>query len=110
MVDRTKLVTAAQYYAKDGNEGLVEIGGERDKAPRARKAGPEPKLGSIPPWSKQSMETNADEVKKTPELIQQGKEEAEMFVGNNTRERNGKARIETMLQEYLQKLDKVIMD
>ena len=28
MVDRARLVTAAQYYVKDGSEGLVEIGGE----------------------------------------------------------------------------------
>ena len=56
------------------------------------------------------MEMNAGEVKKTLALIQQGKEEAEMFVGNNTRERNGKERIEAMLQEHLQKLDKVVAD
>ena len=43
-------------------------------------------------------------------MIQQGNEEAEMFVGNNTRERNGKERIETMFREHLQKLDKVVLD
>ena len=56
------------------------------------------------------METNAGEVKKTLTLIQQENEEAEMFVGNNTRERNGKERIETMLWEHLQKLDKEVSE
>ena len=49
-------------------------------------------------------------MKKTLTLIQQGKEEAEMFIGNNTRERRGRERIEEMLKEHLHKLDKVVLD
>ena len=56
------------------------------------------------------METNAGEVRKTLELAQQGNEDAEIFVGNNTKERNGEERIKTMLEEYLQKLDNLALE
>ena len=55
------------------------------------------------------MEKHADKVKETLTLIRQGKEEAEIFVGNNMKERNGKERITEMLQEHLHKLDKVAL-
>ena len=42
-------------------------------------------------------------------LLQQGNEEAEIFVGNNTRERNGKGLITGMLQEHLQKIGNVAL-
>ena len=50
MVDRAKMVTAAQYYVKDGNEGLVEIGAEGGWKPPERKMSSEPEANSIPPW------------------------------------------------------------
>ena len=46
-------------------------------------------------------------VKETLTLLQQGKEEAEVFVGNNTKQRNGKEMVTGMLQEHLQKIANV---
>ena len=88
---------------------IKPIGGEKEKASRATKTRLRPSPGNIPPWSKRSMEKHADKVKETLTLIRQGKEEAEIFVGNNPKERNGKERITEMLQEHLHKLDKVAL-
>ena len=42
-------------------------------------------------------------------LLQQGKDEAEIFVENNTKERNGKKLVTRMLQEHLQKIGSVAL-
>ena len=65
----------------------------------------EPIVEEIPPWSKKSLTQHARKVKETLTLLQQGKdEEAEVFVGNNTKQRNGKGMVAGMLQEHLQKI------
>ena len=44
-------------------------------------------------------------------MLQQGKEEeAEVFVGNNTRQRDGKSMVAGMLQEHLQKIANVTLE
>ena len=44
-------------------------------------------------------------------LLQQGKEEeAEVFIGNNTRQRDGKSMVAGMLQEHLQKIANVTLE
>ena len=44
-------------------------------------------------------------------MLQQGKEEeAEVFVGNNTRQRDGKSMVAGMLQEHLQKMVNVTLE
>ena len=49
-------------------------------------------------------------VKETLTLLQQGKhEEAEVFVGNNTKQRNRKEMVVGMLQEHLQKIANVLL-
>ena len=58
-----------------------------------------------PPWSKKSLTQHARKVKETLMLLQQGKDkEAEVFIGNNTKQRNGKGMVAGMLQEHLQKI------
>ena len=42
-------------------------------------------------------------------LLQQGKDKAEIFVRNNTREKNGKNLVTGMLQEHLQKIGNVTL-
>ena len=65
--------------------------------------GPQPKkihttASSIPQWSKKSLKQHVRKVKENLTLLQQGKEEeAEVFVGYNTRQRDGLK----MLQEHL---------
>ena len=64
-----------------------------EAVPKARKGtGPkvEPIMEEIPPWSQNSLEKHAGKVKEMLTLLQQGKEEAEIFIGNNTKERKGK--------------------
>ena len=67
----------------------------------------EPIIEEIPPWSQNSLEKHAGKVKETLTLLQQGKEEAEIFIGNNTKERNGKEMVTGMLREHLQKISNV---
>ena len=67
----------------------------------------EPIMEEIPPWSKNSLTQHAGKVKETLTLLQQGKEEAEIFIGNNTKERNGKEMVAGMLHEHLQKISNV---
>ena len=44
-------------------------------------------------------------------MLQQGKEEeAEVLVGNNTRQRDGKSMVAGMLQEHLQKIANVTLE
>ena len=61
-------------------------------------------MEEIPPWSQNSLTQHAGKVKETLTLLQQGKEEAEIFIGNNTKERNGKEMVAVMLQEHSQKI------
>ena len=63
----------------------------------------------IPPWSRQSLKQHTGKVKEVLTLLQQGNEEAKIFVGNNTRERDGKSLITGMLQEHLQKIGNVAL-
>ena len=67
----------------------------------------EPIMEEIQPWSKNLLTRHAGKVKETLTLLQQGKEEVKIFVGNNTKERNGKEMVAGMLQEHLQKIVKV---
>ena len=47
-------------------------------------------LSNIPQWSKKSLKQHIKKIEENLTLIQQGKdEEVEVFVGNNTRQRNG---------------------
>ena len=67
-------------------------------------------MEEIPPWSKKSLTQHVRKVKETLTLLQQGKdEEAEVFVGNNTKQRNGKDMVTGMLQEHLQKISNVML-
>ena len=91
------MTTAAQFYDKDDQAGLTEIGPTGlpalEAAPNNKRGtGPkvEPIIEEIPPWSQNSLEKHAGKVKETLTLLQQGKEEAEIFIWNNTKERNGK--------------------
>ena len=69
-----------------------------------------PLVEDIPPWSKKSLTQHARKVKETLMLLQQGKYgEAEVFVGNNTKQRNGKDMVTGMLQEHLQKIANVTL-
>ena len=83
MIDRARLTTAAQFYDKDWKDGLTEV-----------RANPEPlaKKNCVM-WSnilmslKQSWDQHAKKVEENLDLLQQGKEnEAEVFIGNNTRQ------------------------
>ena len=110
LVDRARLVMAAQFYDKNEKAGLIEIkpvGENRIKPSKAIRSGIRPKPENIPPWSKDLIEKHTGKVKETLILIRRGKDEAEIFVGNNTKERNEKELITGMLQEHLQKLNKV---
>ena len=69
----------------------------------------EPIVEDIPPWSRQSLKQHAGKVKEVLTLLQQGNEEAKIFIGNNTRERDGKSLITGMLQEHLQKIGNVAL-
>ena len=67
-------------------------------------------MEEIPLWSKKSLTQHARKVKETLTLLQQGKdEEAEVFVGNNTKQRNGKGMVARMLQEHLQKIVNIML-
>ena len=64
-----------------------------------------PIVEDIPPWSMISLTQHVRKVKETLTLLQQGKdEEAEVFIGNNTKQRNRKGMVAGMLQEHLQKI------
>ena len=70
----------------------------------------EPIVEDIPPWSKKSLTQHARKVKETLMLLKQGKDRvAEVFVGNNTKQRNGKEMVAGMLQEHLQKIANVLL-
>ena len=59
----------------------------------------------IPQWSKKSLRQHVRKVKENLTLLKQEKEEeAEVFVRNNTRQRDGKRMVAGMLQEHLQKI------
>ena len=66
-------------------------------------------MEDIPPWSRKSLKQYAGKVKETLTLLQQGKDEAEIFIGNNTKERNGKKLVTRMLQEHLKKIGNVAL-
>ena len=104
MVDWARLTTTAQFYVKNKNNGLKEIGPTtplvaKQKGWKSQKKeqleieqakGPPPKkicttVSSIPQWSKKSLKQHVRKVKENLTLLQQGKEEeAEVFVRNNT--------------------------
>ena len=111
-----------QFYVKDKKEGLTEIG--PTKQPPAKRKGSESKeegqtetepakeapakktritVPSIPQWSKKSL-------KQHMTLLQQGREEeADVFVGINTRQRDGLNMVAGMLQEHLQKIANITL-
>ena len=68
-------------------------------------------LLSIPQWSKRSLKQHVKKIEENLNLIQQGKEEeAEIFMGNNTRERNGLNMVSDMLEGHLQKLNNITLE
>ena len=108
------MTTAVQFYNKDDQAGLTEIGPTGlpalEAAPNNKRGtGPkgEPTIEEITPWSQNSLEKHREKVKETLTLLQQGKEEAKIFIGNNTKERNGKEMVTGMLHEHLQKISNV---
>merc|ERR1712240_977751 len=46
----------------------------------------EPIVEDIQPWSSKSLKQHAGKVKEMLTILQQGKDKAEIIVGNNTRE------------------------
>ena len=118
MVSRARLTTTAQFYDRDKNEGLTEIGPtvlpaikDGPKTPRKGQARTESIVADIPQWSKKSLRQHARKVQENLKLLQQGKEEeVEVFVGNNTRQRDGKSVVAGMLQEHLQKMANVTLE
>ena len=114
LVSRARLTTAVQFYDKDDQAGLTEIGPTGlpaiEAVPKAgKRTGPkvEPIMEEIPPWSQNSLKQHTGKVKETLTLLQQGKEEAKIFIGNNTKERNGKDMVAGMLHKHLQKISNV---
>ena len=123
MVNRARLTTTAQFYDKDKNNGLTEIGPTTQ--PAAKEGSKTQKEGQtktesnkrksaivtgIPQWSKKSLRQHARKVKENLTLLQQGQEEeAEVFIGNNTRQRDGRSMVAGMLQEHLQKIANVTL-
>ena len=68
-------------------------------------------LSSIPQWSKRSLKQHVKKIEENLNLIQQGKEEdAEVFIGNNTRQRNGLNMVSDMLEGHLQKLANITLE
>ena len=64
-------------------------------------------MEEIPSWSKNLLTQHVGKVKEMLTLLQQGKEQVKIFVGNNTKERNGKEMVAGMLHEHLQKISNV---
>ena len=113
-MNQARHTATAQFYDKDEKARLTEIdptGPPTNEAGlRARKRERpkiEPIVEDIPPWSKKSLTQYAGKVKETLTLLQQGKEEAKIFVRNNTKERNGKEMVTRILQEHWQKIGNV---
>ena len=106
MVNQARITTAAQFYIKDDKEGLMEIGPVKE--PPAKKMCIT--LSNIPQWSKKSLKQHVKKIEENLTLIQQGKEEeAEVFVGNNTRQRNGLNMVSDMLEGHLQKISNITL-
>ena len=81
------------------------------KTQTKRQAKTESIVAGIPQWSKKSLRQHARKVKENLTLLQQGKEEeAEVFVRNNTRQRDRKSMVAGMLQEHLQKIANVTLE
>ena len=111
LINQARLTTTAQFYDKDEKARLTEIrptglptNAVKPKTKKRERPKIEPIVEDIPPWSKKSLTQYAGKVKEMLTLLQQGKEEAKIFVGNNTKERNGKEMVTGMLQEHLQKI------
>ena len=118
MVSQARLTTRAQFYDRDKNDGLTEIGPTTQ--PAAKEGSKTQKEGQsktesnkrkstivtgILQWSKKSLRQHVRKIKENLTLLQQGKEdEAEVFVGNNAKHREGTNMVAGMLQEHLQKI------
>ena len=62
-------------------------------------------------WSKRSLKQQVKKIEENLNLIQQGKEEdAEIFIGNNTRQRNGLNMVSEMLEGHLQKIANITLE
>ena len=116
LVNRARLTTTAQFYDKDEKAGLTEIGPTgppttegRPKNKQKERPEMEPIVEDIPPWSRKSLKQHAGKVKEMLTLLQQGNDKAEIFIGNNTRERNRKKLVTGMLQDHLQKIGNVTL-
>ena len=125
-MNRAWLTTTAKFYDKDKKDGLTKIGPTLspmkigptglpavEAGSKTRKKGQpkaEPIVEEIPLWSKKSLTQHTRKEKETLTLLQQGKyEEVEVFVGNNTKQRNRKGMVAGMLQEHLQKIVNVML-
>ena len=123
MVSRARLTTTALFYDRDKNEGLTEIGpttqpavkegsktqmkGQTKTESNKRKSAI---VTGIPQWSKKSLRQHARKVKENLTLLQQGKEkEADVFIRNNTKQRDGRSIVGGMLQEHLQKIANITL-
>ena len=106
-MNRARITTAAQFYNKDEKEGLTEIGAVKE--PPAKKM--RITLSNILQWSKRSLKQQVKKIEENLNLIQQEKEEdAEIFIRNNTRQRNGLNMVSEMLEGYLQKIANIMLE
>ena len=130
MVNQARITTTAQFYIEDKKEGLTEIGlvkqspakrkglerkeeGQTEiepaKEPPAKKT--RIMVSNIRQWSKKSLKHHVKKIEENLTLIQQGREdEAEVFVGNNTRQRDGLNMVSGMLQEHIQKIANKLLE
>ena len=68
-------------------------------------------VSNIPQLSKKSLKQHVKKIEENLTLIKQGREEeVEVFVGNNTRQRDGLNMVSGMLQEHLQKIANITLE
>ena len=107
MIDQARITTTTQFYDKDWKDGLTEIGATPESPVKKTQV----MWSDIPQWSKKSWNRHAKKVEENLELLQQGKEEeAEVFVGNNTRQRSGLNMVSRMLEEHLKKVANITLE
>lgn len=100
-------MTAAQFYDKEEKEGLIEIGAVKELPAKKMRI----TLSNIPQWSKRSLKQQVKKIEENLNLIQQGKEEyAEIFIGNDTRQRNGLNMVSETLEGHLQKIANIMLE
>ena len=107
MIDWARIKAAAQFYNKNWKEGLTEI--ETAAEHLAKKTCII--SSDIPQWSKKSLEQHVKKVEENLELLQWGKEEdAEVFIGNSTSQRDSLNMVSRMLKEHLKKVANITLE